>query len=247
VSEWTYFLHYMLPYLEQQAYYDALRGPRFDVENPWRNAASWPSTLNGATIPMVLCPSDGMGGDFSKKCPPCVLPKSNYLCIFSGLKDGDNWDNSTDYYKPCIQTQVAAFRADKGVSFSEIKDGTSNTMAVAEYLKGPDDASYRGFCYTNRAGCKFLYVTTGPNSPADDNLFSYDHFCGSSDDQPEQNLPCTPGGGEANFATPRSRHPGGVNAVFCDGSVHFIQDSINLTPWRSLGWIDDGSVPSGDY
>ena len=46
----------------------------------------------------------------------------------------------------------------------------------------------------------------------------------------------------ATYASPRSRHPGGVNTVFCDGSVHFIQDSIDITTWRHLGWIADGNA-----
>ena len=33
---------------------------------------------------------------------------------------------------------------------------------------------------------------------------------------------------------PYSFHPGGVNALFGDGSVHFIKDSINLVAFRSI-------------
>jgi prepilin-type N-terminal cleavage/methylation domain-containing protein/prepilin-type processing-associated H-X9-DG protein len=33
----------------------------------------------------------------------------------------------------------------------------------------------------------------------------------------------------------RSRHAGGVNALFADGSVRFIKSSINLSPWRAIG------------
>ena len=35
--------------------------------------------------------------------------------------------------------------------------------------------------------------------------------------------------------TSRSHHTGGVNALFMDGSVHFISDSIRLENWRALG------------
>jgi prepilin-type N-terminal cleavage/methylation domain-containing protein/prepilin-type processing-associated H-X9-DG protein len=46
--------------------------------------------------------------------------------------------------------------------------------------------------------------------------------------------------------TARSYHPGGVNALFADGSVHFVKNSINGQAWRSLGTPGGGEVVSGD-
>jgi prepilin-type processing-associated H-X9-DG protein len=46
--------------------------------------------------------------------------------------------------------------------------------------------------------------------------------------------------------TARSYHPGGVDALFCDGSVHFIKNSIAWTTWRQLGTIAGGEVVSSD-
>jgi prepilin-type N-terminal cleavage/methylation domain-containing protein/prepilin-type processing-associated H-X9-DG protein len=43
-----------------------------------------------------------------------------------------------------------------------------------------------------------------------------------------------------------SYHKGGVNALFGDGSVHFIKDSINPVNWRALGTIAGGEVISAD-
>ena len=34
--------------------------------------------------------------------------------------------------------------------------------------------------------------------------------------------------------TARSKHPGGVNALRCDGSVNFYSDSIDQFVWRAL-------------
>jgi prepilin-type processing-associated H-X9-DG protein len=48
------------------------------------------------------------------------------------------------------------------------------------------------------------------------------------------------------LATARSRHRGGVNVLFCDGRVQFIEDSIDSSTaspygtWQRLAWIDDG-------
>jgi prepilin-type N-terminal cleavage/methylation domain-containing protein/prepilin-type processing-associated H-X9-DG protein len=54
-------------------------------------------------------------------------------------------------------------------------------------------------------------------------------------------------GGPTFGAVPaRSYHPGGVNAGFCDGSVHFLKDTIDYTTYRALGTINGGEVISSD-
>jgi prepilin-type N-terminal cleavage/methylation domain-containing protein/prepilin-type processing-associated H-X9-DG protein len=47
-----------------------------------------------------------------------------------------------------------------------------------------------------------------------------------------------------NYA--RSWHSGGVNVVFCDGSVKFIKNTINPTTWAALGTRAGGEVVSSD-
>ena len=54
------------------------------------------------------------------------------------------------------------------------------------------------------------------------------------------------GGPTPGAITSRSFHPGGVNALFADGSVRFIKDSISLITWRSLGTMASGEVISAD-
>ncbi len=54
------------------------------------------------------------------------------------------------------------------------------------------------------------------------------------------------GGPTLGAITSRSFHPGGVNALFADGSVHFMKDSISLTTWQALGTIGGGEVVSAD-
>jgi prepilin-type processing-associated H-X9-DG protein len=43
-----------------------------------------------------------------------------------------------------------------------------------------------------------------------------------------------------------SYHPGGANALFADGSVHFVKNSVNPVTWYGLGTIAGGEVISGD-
>ncbi len=56
-------------------------------------------------------------------------------------------------------------------------------------------------------------------------------------------------GGYASFADafpPASNHPGGINVVFADGSVHFVKNSVNLYTWWGLGSRNGGEVISSD-
>jgi prepilin-type processing-associated H-X9-DG protein len=45
---------------------------------------------------------------------------------------------------------------------------------------------------------------------------------------------------------PSSYHSGGANFVFCDGSVKFLKDSINLNTIWALGSRNQGEVISAD-
>jgi prepilin-type processing-associated H-X9-DG protein len=43
-----------------------------------------------------------------------------------------------------------------------------------------------------------------------------------------------------------SYHPGGVNALFADGSVHFLKNTVSPVTWRALGSVAGGEVTSAD-
>jgi prepilin-type processing-associated H-X9-DG protein len=44
----------------------------------------------------------------------------------------------------------------------------------------------------------------------------------------------------------RSRHPGGLQFAFADGSVHFVATAINLDLYRALASIQGGEAASAD-
>ncbi len=240
-NEWVYLLHYLMPYMEAQNYYDAIDGPEFNLQNPWVAGAVWPEAVIGVVVPAMQCPSDGFGGFLTREAGSIRLTRSNYKGIFSGLQDEEN------AYKYFPEERRAVFTMGDRTRLSAIKDGTSNTMGVSEYLKGIDENDVRGSIYSSRAGIQFSYVTLGPNSTSQDGLC--EAFCpiSGSPPVPELNLPCF---GtwvySQNYSSPRSRHPGGVHAAFCDGSVRFIQDNIAMTPWRNLAFINDGNPPEGE-
>jgi prepilin-type processing-associated H-X9-DG protein len=64
---------------------------------------------------------------------------------------------------------------------------------------------------------------------------------------PEAGLPCQAGNSDSNqFAGARSRHPGGVNVSFGDGSVRFVKNTVNQDTWNALHSIKGGEVISAD-
>src|SRR5262249_23886084 len=46
--------------------------------------------------------------------------------------------------------------------------------------------------------------------------------------------------------TSRSRHPGGINSLLCDGHVIYVQNSSNLGIWQALGTRNGGELVSED-
>lgn len=257
--EWPYFLHCILPYMEQQAYHDAIGGPTFQKftvgganPNPWKDSGNqWSSSgVNDQPLPSLLCPSDANASGVKVVAANKVrLAATNYLGFFAG----DRFDEAGGVagVDPTVwpgKAKLTAFGFGNGIDLAKITDGTSFTMAVSECLKGLDADDYRGFFWTNRAGCQILQAALGPNSPAPDLAENYDLRGGdgivwcpdaAGRNQPAANLPCIANGGTPTAAA-RSRHQNIVNALFLDGSVRGISDFIDISAWQSLARRMDG-------
>jgi prepilin-type N-terminal cleavage/methylation domain-containing protein/prepilin-type processing-associated H-X9-DG protein len=93
--EWTCFLHMLLPRLEEESYYVALRAPLFRMLRPQEAFANSPTdyaAIDGRPLPALLCPSDTVtgplwqGSTIAENSIPFGyrLAKSNYLGMFSG-------------------------------------------------------------------------------------------------------------------------------------------------------------------
>ncbi len=114
------------------------------------------------------------------------------------------------------------------------------------------DADYQNRCLTNNPpgfqptrGIKWLYGAPGhsmynhrrpPNDKGYDCRGGLPHSDKSLADW--QNLSLN--------ITARSKHPGGANAVFCDGHVQFVKDSVAVNVWQALGSRNGGEVISAD-
>jgi prepilin-type processing-associated H-X9-DG protein len=121
---------------------------------------------------------------------------------------------------------------------TDITDGTSNTLMASETIQGIA-GDYRGFTWWGGAAAFTTYLT--PNSTLPDVMEG--GGCGARPPMP----PCT---ATTTLAYPRmvaarSYHGGGgVNAAMCDGSVHFIRNTISFPVWNALGSAQGGEVVS---
>ena len=116
---------------------------------------------------------------------------------------------------------------DTDVAFREITDGLSKTMLASETVQGKD-GDLRGLTWWGWGGA---FETLVPPNASDPDTLQYAGACNSNDINP----PCTAPSTLANLfhGAARSRHPGGVNAVMGDASVHFVTNEIELSIWRA--------------
>ena len=138
----------------------------------------------------------------------------------------------------------------KTVKFATVRDGLSTTVFVAEVLQG-DTNDVRGVVWSSVPGGGSFMTRFTPNKFQDylrltsgGDYLNQTIFCVS---EPVAQLPCTGNAGDhAAFAGARSRHPGGINALFGDGSVKFLKDSINPVMWLGVNTIKGGEIISAD-
>ncbi|MBY0515029.1 MAG: DUF1559 domain-containing protein [Gemmataceae bacterium] len=117
---------------------------------------------------------------------------------------------------------------------TSITDGTSNTLCVSEVIIGPSNGDYRGFTWWGGAAGFTTFQT--PNNDAASDVMT-GAGCGSAPYPTSPVMPCTTTSTSslARMQLVRSRHPGGVNAAMCDGSVRFVRSSVSLAAWRAAG------------
>jgi prepilin-type N-terminal cleavage/methylation domain-containing protein/prepilin-type processing-associated H-X9-DG protein len=230
------------PYVEQGNMYVQFDQTRHFYQPP----NTYVNTLDGIyakTAPLYYCPSDRPGalwkGDIYWRA------RGSYVV---------NWGNQADPYNPKDPAQdpalgIAPFGYTDNASrtkprttrLSDFSDGTSNTMLMSEVITALNDTDYdiRGDMMNDDRPCTMFMTLNTPNSGTD-----VSPFCNGS--TYPWNPPCTNAGSTYAHKAARSRHSGGVNVLFGDGSVHFIQNGIALATWRALGTMNGGEV-FGDY
>ena len=216
------------PYLEMLDLYS-----RYDLDKRFWDAPN--SALSQTPAPVYYCASDLPNAMFRGGNPKYDVCRGNYMVNFGpsvgshvgkqvapfGIRFGSNQGNFVPF---CTK-------------LSQVTDGTSATLLVAE-VRFPafDDGSRqdaRGSPLTHWA--PFVTAAAPPNSCTD--MLKSGRCSDTS-------LPCTEVSQDLftqiRFVA-RSQHPGGVNAVLCDGTVRFFPDSVDPGVWQELSTMNSGN------
>ncbi len=242
----------LLPYVEQQALYSAinynlpLAGPRA-VDARLATVAAprgYQMLPNGTPIvsqnvPGFLCPSDpGFGGS-----------SNQYNLAWTNYAGAEGYD----WWRRPAHPISGFFNLNTFTKISGITDGTSNTLAVVEastqafqpkpgvatHLKsgggeprtgGANNAVFRSLLLAaNTAGD----VSGQLNLPRPDLATTGFWWAASPFAMQPTFLHCF--GINNNWPGASSRHTGGAQSVYADGSVHFLQENIDYPPNGEAG------------
>jgi prepilin-type processing-associated H-X9-DG protein len=182
-----------------------------------------------------------------------VARRGNYVASWGNTV----WSQQDSAGGAATRNLPVVFRASafghQPVRLSGVTDGTSGTIFTGEILQGSAN-DVRGAVWTLAGvfmsrftpnGLRDVYGVADPPGGGGDRIG--EGFCVS---EPGHKLPCltVPFPYYDFHAGSRSRHPGGVNTGFGDGSIRFIKDSINDRVWVGLNTIGGGEViPADSY
>lgn len=139
-----------------------------------------------------------------------------------------NWGNTS----ATAAAASAPFTLNISRGFSDITDGTSNTMMIGEILMAQEgDNDSRGDFINDDITGTWFSTNTTPNSGVDSL-----RVCVNT----KPNPPCDTGSPRKMAA--RSHHPNGVNVGFADGSVHFISNVVAASTYQALGSSQGGEA-----
>jgi prepilin-type N-terminal cleavage/methylation domain-containing protein/prepilin-type processing-associated H-X9-DG protein len=228
----------LTPFLEQTSIYNSLdlTIPLYDQNNQ-----VYPKNQFGVSqfVKVLQCPSD------PQQLVTDGWGPTNYAgCLGSGAKGG-----------PRVNCDGVLYQNSR-ILLRDITDGTSQTALMSEQCKGSGNPIMTDPSQVNvqtmwgrlpkhapvtDAGCASItsFNQDGGARWADGECQyqEYDHH------YPPNTLyawDCI--AFEFSWKAARSHHEGGVNVAFCDGSVHFITDIINLNVWQGLGSRNGGEI-----
>lgn len=243
----------ILPYLEEQARYD-----RFDLGSslfdPGSRAA--PPGPEADRPEVLACPADGSGVPFRHAALTRGRPfaRGNYAA----------W--ASPYHVEFQHRYPAALGWRPRPRLRDLRDGTHATLVAAEVLGGPEEWDARGAWAIgwNAASVLAFDMHPYPDTPPFRHFpLSLGHTQRPNNRDPDVNvdvlyacperaataaaargMPCAEWD-EGDIwrylsSAPRSRHPGGVQSLWADGRVEFLEDGVDEVTLAYLIAIDDG-------
>jgi prepilin-type N-terminal cleavage/methylation domain-containing protein/prepilin-type processing-associated H-X9-DG protein len=198
-------------------------------------------------IPLFACPSDVGLQQNEWDSPTWARLRGNYVVNFGNTNYGQLSIGGTNG----LQFKGAPFTFKNPIKFSEITDGLSNTLMMSECIVitegrplvwgGPLSD------FTTSLGGQAFEGYTTPNSKTPDSearqIPPFDDWNGNNIDGYNMALNT-----QRQYFAARSKHPGGVNASLCDGSVRFFNDGVSWDVWQALTSAQGGeSISNSDY
>jgi prepilin-type N-terminal cleavage/methylation domain-containing protein/prepilin-type processing-associated H-X9-DG protein len=232
-------LVYTLPYMEEDNLYNQIPNhgtPHFDSIG----AAVQAGVLPRALAAKLRCPSDYFQydqGPYSNYVgslgPQCVDDKCG-ANPFAQYCDQPAWGwVASDEDEPNSAGVRGMFsRFSYTVRLAECTDGTSQTLLLGESLPSTNAHMHYGW-YTGY-GSQLSTTIIPINYPVSESDTSW---CGSAGAGPTHSLY----NNNVSWGF-RSRHRGGANFTFADGSLHFLSQSIDHKTFQLLGCKNDGQV-----
>lgn len=246
---WGTWQMFVLPFIEEQTLADMythlptnqpffLNNYRYTSNLPANNPPIRNLDVVKTRIATLTCSSDQPQVD-----GPTGITFHNYVANY-GNTNHIGWDHKKGspaeilYYGSPFVGDDWNVKHQRIGRFKKMPDGLSKTLLASETVQG-QGGDLRGFTWWGwSAGFETYYA---PNASEPD-LLQQLSYCNPTDPNP----PCSGQSGADYFrAGARSRHPGGVNAVMCDGSVQFIVNDVDLATWRAASTIKGNEVYSG--
>jgi len=206
----------MLPYAEQSQVYNSFN---FNLHFP----GAWNSTGQTTGVNMIFCPSDPAVSAINFSC----FSWGERLTSYKG--NSGTWFSPGRYADPNCATYSFATQVSQAngifyfyskTTIASITDGTSNTISLGEYAWGKTMNGGWGWWNSGNYG-DTLFTSSYPMNP----------FNRSANEGTGAGINT----GSDYICAASSFHPGGANFAFCDGSVHFLKDSINQWPQATTG------------
>lgn len=225
----------LLDYFEQdtigkQWVYNPNDGSSYDYEKLNCTGLNSPAAQ---VIRLFLCPSDVLPSPpIFKENPSVPDTNSNWGLSSYGWCEGIQ-------SKPNPRDKLGIFYVNSGTKFSDIVDGSSNTILVGErsHYDRNFDRAYPGDPMSGWGWWASLdYGDVTLSTPVPIN-YQYPLTDGTQNTQYRDYRVCAFG----------SQHAGGANFAFADGSVKFLSEGISVPTLQALSTRAKGEVVTEDY